>query len=94
MNEFIVSTGSGNKVISSDNGSRDRVSRKGSRKGGYYNDALQAHGVYHGHQDWEDYSFVPEDEAIETLGWIAEDEGKTVDTLVAEMYRFRKENNK
>lgn len=33
MNEFIVSTGSGNKVISSDNGSRDRVSRKGSRKG-------------------------------------------------------------
>lgn len=29
MNEFIVSTGSGNKVISSDNGSRDRVSRKG-----------------------------------------------------------------
>lgn len=33
MNEFIVSTGSGNKVISSDNGSRGRVSRKGSRKG-------------------------------------------------------------
>lgn len=33
MNEFIVSTGSGNKVISSDNGSRGRVSRKGSRMG-------------------------------------------------------------
>lgn len=32
MNEFIVSTGSGRKVISSDNGSRDK-SRKGSRKG-------------------------------------------------------------
>lgn len=32
MNEFIVSTGSGNKVISSDSGSRDK-SRKGSRKG-------------------------------------------------------------
>lgn len=31
MNEFIVSTGSGNKVISSDSGSRDK-SRKGSRK--------------------------------------------------------------
>ena len=33
MNEFIVSTGSGSKVISSDNGSRSKVSRKGSRKG-------------------------------------------------------------
>lgn len=33
MNGFIVSTGSGNKVISSDNGSRSKVSRKGSRKG-------------------------------------------------------------
>ena len=32
MNEFIVSTGSGRKVISSDSGSRDK-SRKGSRKG-------------------------------------------------------------
>lgn len=32
MNEFVVSTGSGNKVISSDDGSRSKVSRKGSRK--------------------------------------------------------------
>lgn len=69
-------------------------SRKGDRKGGYYNDALQAHGVYHGYQDWEDVSFVPEDEALETLGWIAEDEGKTVDQLVSELYKFRQENNK
>lgn len=161
MNEFIISTGAGNKVISSgDDGSRkgdrdivqeiidkfddidntsheeliklakelpdgkgedviiglgvgwwrgdepeeqeffriidskfDR-SRTGQRKGGYYNDALQAHGVYHGHQDWEDVSFVPEDEALETLDWIAEDEGKTVDQLITELHKFRKENNK
>lgn len=33
MNEFIVSTGSGSRVISSDNGSRGRIDRKGSRKG-------------------------------------------------------------
>lgn len=32
MNEFIVSTGLGNKVISSDDGQRGK-SRKGSRKG-------------------------------------------------------------
>lgn len=168
MNEFIVSIGSGDKVISSDNGSRGRAShkgsrkgytsvdgkspieylkmlydlqgfpdqrkiiysgdedaaeeylkenleldnstyeaelkdlveeweegqREGSRKGGYYNDALQAHAVYHGYEDWEDEAFVPEDEALETLEGIAEDEGTTVDALVAEMHRFRKENNK
>lgn len=93
MNEFIVSTGSGNKVISSDNGLRDK-SRKGSRKGGRYNDALQAHGVYHGYQDWEDSSFVPEDEALETLSDIAESEGKTVDALIAEMDKFRQESDK
>lgn len=148
MNEFIVSTGSGTKVISSDNGSRGRVSRKGSRKGytmdwdgidyeaiagklenlgedpwgldfddlfdlaeskgltpdqferegsrkgGYYNDALQAHGVYHGHEDWEDEVFIPEDEAKEQLEDIAQWEGKTLDELASEMHRFRKENNK
>lgn len=33
MNEFLVSTGSGDKVISSDNGSRGRESHKGSRTG-------------------------------------------------------------
>lgn len=68
-------------------------SRKGSRKGGTYNDALQAHGVYHGYQDWEDISFVPEDEALETLSDIATDEGKSVDTLVAEMSEFRRTSN-
>ena len=66
---------------------------RGSRKGGTYNDALQAHGVYHGVHNWEDSSFVPEDEAIETLSDIATDEGKTVDTLVAEMSEFRRTSN-
>ena len=66
---------------------------KGSRKGGTYNDALQAHGVYHGYNDWEDTTFVPEDEALETLSDIATDEGKTVDTLVAEMSEFRRTSN-
>lgn len=66
---------------------------KGSRKGGTYNDALQAHGVYHGYNDWEDVNSVPEDEAIETLSDIATDEGKSVDTLVAEMQEFRRTSN-
>lgn len=92
MNEFIVSTGSGNKVISSDSGSRGK-SHKGSRKGGRYNDALQAHGVYHGHEDWEDAVFVPEDEALEQLEEIAAWEGKTVDALIAEMNKFRQESD-
>lgn len=70
------------------------VDRQGSsRKGGVYNDALQAHGVYHGYQDWEDTNFVPEDEALETLSDIAESEGKTVDTLVAEMSEFKRTSN-
>lgn len=90
MNEFIVSTGSDRKVISSG----DDGSRKGSRKGGRYNDALQAHGVYHGHEDWEDAVFVPEDEALEQLEEIAAWEGKTVDALIAEMDKFRQESNK
>lgn len=158
MNEFIVSTGSGNKVISSDDGSRNKSrkgsrkgesgdtdeahlfiylyeqdttdnntlrnrwsalsndeqeyilgqfgesrqdfeetfnsSRNGSRKGGRYNDALQAHGVYHGHEDWEDAVFVPEDEALEQLEEIAAWEGKTVDALIAEMDKFRQESDK
>lgn len=93
MNEFIVSTGSVNKVISSDDGQRGK-SRKGSRKGGIYNDALQAHGVYSGYQDWEDASFVPEDEALETLTDIANSENKSVDALITEMERFRKESHK
>lgn len=88
MNEFIVSTSSGNKVISSDNGQRGR-----SRKGGRYNDALQAHGVYHGHEDWGDAVFIPEDEALEQLTEIADFEGKTVDALVAEMEKFRQESH-
>lgn len=66
---------------------------KGSRKGGTYNDALQAHGVYHGYEDWEDTVFLPEDEALEQLSEIAEFEGKSVDTLVAEMSEFRRNSN-
>ena len=66
---------------------------KGSRKGGTYNDALQAHGVYHGHEDWKDTVFLPEDEALEQLSEIAEWEGKSVDTLVAEMSEFRRNSN-
>lgn len=66
---------------------------KVSRKGGTYNDALQAHGVYHGYHDWEDSSFVPEDEALDTLSDIAESEGKTVDTLVSEMSEFKRTSN-
>lgn len=66
---------------------------KGSRKGGTYNDALQAHGVYNGHEDWEDTVFLPEDEALEQLSEISEFEGKSVDTLVAEMSEFRRNSN-
>ena len=66
---------------------------KGSRKGGTYNDALQAHGVYHGHEDWEDTVFLPEDEALEQLSEIAAWEGKSVDTLVSEMSEFRRNSN-
>lgn len=66
---------------------------KGSRKGGTYSDALQAHEVYHGYNDWENTTFVPEDEALEVLSDIAIDEGKTVDTLVSEMSEFRRNSN-
>lgn len=65
-----------------------------NNKSGVYNDALQAHGVYHGHKDWEDAVYVPEDEALEQLEEIAAWEGKTVDALITEMERFRKESNK
>lgn len=65
-----------------------------NNKSGVYNDALQAHGVYHGHEDWEDAVYVPEDEALEQLEEIAAWEGKTVDALITEMERFRKESHK
>lgn len=102
MNEFIVSTGSGNKVISSDDGQRGK-SRKGSRKGisvysgNKYLDALkewlEMNTDYNGSGSYYDsntgVSFddeMTEEAAYEQLANIAWKDRKSVDTLLREMH--------
>lgn len=70
MNEFIVSTGSGRKVISSDSGLRDK-SRKGSRKG----DRDIVKEII---DKFSDYDEVDNDELIKLAKELPDGKGKDV----------------